>query len=60
MRGVNALTALTDNDFDGSFGLSRRRHGAIAPDPLLRASFHRSRQALVSGSKQPDDRPIPQ
>jgi hypothetical protein len=37
-----------------------RRHGAIAPDPLLRISFHQSRQALVSGSKQPDDGPIPQ
>ncbi|MGF6597671.1 hypothetical protein P3T23_002388 [Paraburkholderia sp. GAS448] len=24
MRGVNALTALTDNDFDASFGLSSR------------------------------------
>jgi hypothetical protein len=24
MRGVNALTLLTDDDFDGSFGLSSR------------------------------------
>jgi hypothetical protein len=24
MRGVNALTALTDDDFDGSFGRSSR------------------------------------